>query len=302
MGQNRLCHHSFCISEGVPPARRPNASMTVALENAGAEDGSSDLLFGAAVLLLICVGFILSNLYALVVPLRKAMLRSSSCASLVEMPASARKACITMLAEFEAKTDPIAKAAKEARSEREGAKRSHMPRVASLPTLCEAPAEEEAFKPSPGMPALSMGTRTMSMPAFNLNSANDPQWGASPEVLHVPVVRETPASDVSSGDGASWDASCIWEDGHSPVTTMYSMGFETSCARQRKRASEQVEPLASDRSGRSPQQAERGADAAMSGGCSGLSTLVSASSLGASSTLLHLMNSASASHASQRLR
>lgn len=100
-------------------------------------DGSFDLLFGSTVILLIALGYALSALWSSLVPKQKALLRSLSCRSLFEMPWSARSACITMLADFDARSDPIAAAAKEAKSLREEAKKSPMSRNPSLPTLQE---------------------------------------------------------------------------------------------------------------------------------------------------------------------
>ena len=103
----------------------------------GTGDGTIDLVFGTTVILLIAAGYLLHTLWLSFVPKRNALLRSLSCPSLKGMTWSARTACITMLAEFDARSDPIAAAAKEAKSQREVAKKTSMPRVASLPTLVE---------------------------------------------------------------------------------------------------------------------------------------------------------------------
>jgi len=110
-----------------------------ALEEGADGDGTFDLMFGSTVILLIMVGYVLSTLWSHLVPKRKALLRSLSCQSLSEMPWSARTACITMLAEFDARSDPIAAAAKEAKVQREVSKKSSggMTRVPSMPTLME---------------------------------------------------------------------------------------------------------------------------------------------------------------------
>ena len=146
---------------------------------AASEDGEVDLMFGSTVILLIVVGYGLLNLWSKMAPTGNAMVRSLSLPSLTEMPFSARTAAINMLAEFDARSDPIASAAKEAKTQREVAKKSSMPRVASLHTLMEGDDEaglkshddwEVPMRKAPSMGASGGGMkRIASLPSGCVN-------------------------------------------------------------------------------------------------------------------------------------
>ena len=154
---------------------------------AASEDGEMDLMFGSTVILLIVVGYGLLNLWSKMVPTGNAMVRSLSLPSLSEMPFSARTAAINMLAEFDARSDPIAAAAKEAKTQREVAKKSSLPRVASLPTLVEGDDEaglkshddwEVPMRKAPSMGGGSGMKRIASLPSGCGNNNGSSMGGA----------------------------------------------------------------------------------------------------------------------------
>jgi len=197
----RHCHHVRVHTEVMVEVL---VSSVAAAEND--MDGSFDLMFGSVVIALILAGYALSTMWANFVPMRRAMMRSLSCASLSEMSWSARTACITMLGEFDARSDPIAAAAKEAKSQRVAAKKSSMPRVPSMPTLlevddewknCDLPLTRRSSSSSARVPL----TRVSSLPSIESNDEEQVRHVVPhPErrEARAPCGRQTSNSEVEA--------------------------------------------------------------------------------------------------------